>query len=239
MSVSDDPLLDRRTTLLALSGAALTLIAAAPARPAAAWSSTVTTSPIGAFVVGNPAAKVRLVEYFSYTCHVCADFAKAGSLPLKTGYVDRGLVLFEYRNLVRDPVDMTAALLARCGGPKAFAGNHQAIFAAFPTFIAKVQKATEAQQKRWFEGTTAERARKIAADTGLTALMRARGYTQAQIDAALDSEVAQAELTGMTNIGLNADRVEGTPSFFVNGRNAGVTAWPALKSKLDLAIKAA
>lgn len=231
----DDPLLDRRTAMFALSGAALTLVAATPAP---AWSSTVTTSPIGAFLVGNPAAKVRLVEYFSYTCHVCADFAKAGSLPLKTQYVDRGLVLFEYRNLVRDPVDMTAALLARCGAPKAFPGNHQAIFNAFPAVIAKIQKATDAQKTNWFEGTTGQRARKIAADTGLTALMRARGYTQAQIDAALDSEVAQAELTGMTNIGLNADRVEGTPSFFVNGRNAGVTAWPALKSKLDLALKA-
>ncbi len=237
MSAFDDPHLDRRTAMLALSGAALTLIAATPAKPAL-WSQTVTTTPIGAFLVGNPAAKVRVVEYFSYTCHVCADFAKAGSLPLKTGYVDRGLVLFEYRNLVRDPVDMTAALLARCGGPRAFAGNHQAIFNNFPALIAKIQNATEAQKTAWFEGTTGERARKIAAGTGLSALMRARGYTQAQLDAALDSEVAQAELTGMTNIALNADRVEGTPSFFVNGRNAGVTAWPALKSKLDLALKA-
>ncbi|OHD05439.1 thioredoxin domain-containing protein [Sphingopyxis sp. RIFCSPHIGHO2_12_FULL_65_19] len=232
----DDPLLDRRTAMLALSGASLSLIAAAPAKPAL-WSQTVSTSPIGAVLVGKPDAKVRLVEYFSYTCHVCADFAKAGSAPLKTGYIDRGLVLFEYRNLVRDPVDMTAALLARCGGARAFVGNHRAIFAAFPTFIARTQKATEAQKTGWFEGTTAERARKIAADTGLAALMRARGYTAAQIDAALDSEVAQAELTGMTNIGRAADRVEGTPSFFVNGRNAGVTAWPALKSKLDLALK--
>ena len=235
MSAFDDPLLDRRTAGLALSGAALTLLAATPAP---AWSSTVTTTPIGAFLVGNPAAKVRLVEYFSYTCHVCADFAKTGTAPLKTGYVDRGLILFEYRILVRDPVDMTAALLARCGGPQAFAGNHQAIFANFPALMAKIQKATDAQKTAWFEGTTGERARKIAAGTGLTALMRARGYTQAQIDAALDSEVAQAELTGMTNIGLNADRIQGTPSFFVNGRNAGVTDWPALKSKLDLALKA-
>src|SRR3546814_10169371 len=82
---------------------------------------------------------------------------------------------------------MTAALLARAGGAKAFVGTHQAIFAAFPAMIAKVQKATEAQKKSWFEGTTAERARKIAADTGLTALMRARGYTEAQRDAALGS----------------------------------------------------
>jgi protein-disulfide isomerase len=237
MSAFDDPLLDRRTAVLALSGAALTLLAATPVTPVT-WSSTVSSSSIGAFLVGNPDAKVRLVEYFSYTCHICADFAKAGSLPLKTQYVDRGLVLFEYRNLVRDPVDMTAALLARCGGEHAFARNHQAIFANFPALIAKLQKATDAQKKSWFEGTTGERARKIAADTGLTALMRARGYTVAQIDAALDSEVAQAELTGMTNIGLGADRVEGTPTFFINGRNAGVTAWPALKSKLDLALKA-
>lgn len=236
MSAFDDPLFDRRTAVLALSGAALTLLAATPAKPAA-WSSSVTTSPIGAFVAGNPAAKVRVVEYFSYTCHVCADFAKLGSAPLKTQYIDPGLILFEYRNLVRDPVDMTAALLARCGGPAAFARNHQAIFAAFPTWIAKVTKATDAQTTSWFEGTTGQRARKIAADTGLAALMRARGYSQAQLDAALDSEVAQAELTGMTNIGRGTDRIQGTPSFFVNGRNAEVTAWPALKSKLDLAIK--
>ncbi len=236
MSAFEDPLFDRRTAVLALSGAALTLLAATPAKPAL-WSSTVTTSSIGAHVAGNPAAKVRLVEYFSYTCHICADFAKLGSAPLKTQYIDRGLILFEYRNLVRDPVDMTAALLARCGGPAAFARNHQAIFAAFPTWIAKVTKATDAQKTSWFEGTTGQRARKIAADTGLAALMRGRGYSQAQLDAALDSEIAQAELTGMTNIGRGADRVQGTPSFFINGRNAEVTAWPALKSKLDQAIK--
>lgn len=238
MFASDDPLLDRRTALLGLSGAALTLIAAAPAQ-AAAWSRTVTTSPIGAYIVGNPAAKLRLVEYFSYTCNVCADFAKAASLPLKTGYIDRGVLLLEYRNLVRDPVDMVAALLARAGGASAFAGNHQAIFAAFPTFIAKVQKATEAQKKAWFEGTTVERARRIAADTGLAALMRARGYSAVQLDAALGSEVAQAELTGMTNIGHGADRVTGTPSFFLNGRRVDATAWPALKSRLDAALKPA
>jgi protein-disulfide isomerase len=237
MSVFDDPLLDRRAAVFALSGAALTLLAAAPAK-ARAWSQTVTTSPIGSYVVGNPAAKVRLVEYFSYTCSHCADFAKASSLPLKTQYIDRGLVLFEYRNLVRDPVDMAAALLARCGGAKAFAGNHQAIFAAFTAFMAKVTQATDAQKASWFEGSTGERARKIAADTGLTALIRARGYTQAQIDAALDSEIAQAELSGMTNIAVSADRVGGTPTFFINGRNAEVAAWLPLKSKLDLALKA-
>ena len=209
---------------------------AAPAKPR--WSATVTTSGIGAYSVGNPAAKVKLVEYFSYTCHVCGDFAKAAGTPLKTQYIDTGLVLFEYRNLVRDPIDMTAALLARCGGPKAFAGNHAAIFAGQAALLGKVTKATVAQKTSWFEGTTGERGRKIAADTGLTALMTARGYTIAQQKLCLDSEVAQAELTGMTNIARNADRVHGTPAFFINGREAGVTDWPSVKTKLDAALKA-
>lgn len=222
----------RRTALAALPAAALALLGAA--RP---WSSAVTTSSIGAIVVGNPAAKVRLVEYFSYTCHVCADFAKAGALPLKTHYIDTGLVVFEYRNLVRDPVDMTAALLARCGGPQDFAANHAAIFAAYPVWFAKVQKATDTQMTQWYDGSTGQRARRIAADTGLGALMLRRGYTQAQLDACFDSGVAQAELTGMTNIARNADRVRGTPAFFINGRNAGVVAWSDLKTRLDLAIK--
>lgn len=231
----------RRLALGALGSAALLLFtAAAPAQQAAAprWSATVSESSIGAYSIGNPQAKVKLVEYFSYTCHVCGDFAKAGTAPLKAQYIDKGLVLFEYRNLVRDPIDMTAALLARCGGSKAFAGNHQAIFAAQPALLDKVTKATDKQKASWFEGTTADRARKIAADTGLTALMTARGYSAAQQTACLNNEVAQAELTGMTNIGRNADRVAGTPAFFINGRNAEATAWPALKSKLDLALKA-
>jgi len=209
---------------------------AAPAKPR--WSATITTSGIGAYSVGNPAAKVKLVEYFSYTCHICGDFAKAGSVPLKAQYIDTGLVLFEYRNLVRDPIDMTAALLARCGGAKAFAGNHAAIFAGQPALLDKITKASDAQKTAWFEGTTGQRARKIAADTGLAALMTARGYTAAQQGVCLDDGVAQAELTGMTNIARNADRVQGTPAFFINGREAGVTAWPALKTKLDAALKA-
>lgn len=227
----------RRIAVAALAGSALALFVAATPAKLARWSTNVSISSIGAHVVGNPNAKVKLVEYFSYTCSHCADFSKAGSVPLKTQYIDKGLVLFEYRNLVRDPVDMTAALLARCGTVGAFAGNHDAIFAAQPVWLDKVVKATEAQRKSWFQGDTGARARKIAADTGLTALMQKRGYTLAQVNACLDSEVAQAELTGMTNIGLSADHIRGTPTFFINGRDAQVTVWPALKTKLDAALK--
>src|SRR3546814_5533810 len=102
--------------LLPLSSIPLLTAAAPPA--ATAWSATIGESGIGAYSVGNPQAKVKLVEYFSYTCSHCAEFAKEAGVPLKAQYIDKGSVLFEYRNLIRDPVDMTAAMLARCGGAK-------------------------------------------------------------------------------------------------------------------------
>src|SRR3546814_10610065 len=52
-------------TLLPLFALSL-LTAAAP--PAAPWSATIGESGIGAYRVGNPQAKVKLVQYFSYTC---------------------------------------------------------------------------------------------------------------------------------------------------------------------------
>lgn len=231
----------RRLAVGALSAAALALLTGwTPAKTTAApaaWSATVTVSPIGAHIVGDPAAKVRLVEYFSYTCSHCGHFAQAATAPLKAQYIDKGLVAVEYRNLIRDPFDLTAALLARCGTAKAFPGNHQAIFAAQSGWMDKIEKATEAQLARWSEGGIGERTRRIAADTGLKALMEGRGYDAARIDACLDSEVARAEVIGMTNIARSTDKVRGTPSFFINGADTGVHDWPSLKTRLDLAIK--
>jgi hypothetical protein len=64
--------------------------AAAQAAPAKDWSQTVTLTKEGAHVIGNPAAKTRLVEYVSYTCPHCAHFVAEGTAPLKAGWVSRG-----------------------------------------------------------------------------------------------------------------------------------------------------
>src|SRR3546814_3681804 len=83
------------------------------------------------------------------------------------------LVLVEYRNLVRDPVDMTAAMLARCGGAKAFAANHQAIFAAQPIWLGKAAKMSKEQQAAWYQGSLADRTRRSEENTSeLQSLMR-------------------------------------------------------------------
>lgn len=223
----------RRAAIALFSGAAMLMLTAA-----APWSSTVSRNSIGAHVIGNPAAKVTLVEYFSYTCGACGRFATTSDAPLTSDYVNKSLVQVEYRNMVRDPLDMIAALLARCGRASAFHGNHQAIFEAQPHWIGKVQGASEAQQKSWYDGPVDQRAKRIATDSGLFALMQTRGYSEAQLDACLTSESATSAVIGMTNIGQNTDHVRGTPSFFINGKQVvNSVEWSAVKSALDLALK--
>src|SRR4051812_27451591 len=102
----------------------LGLVALVPVTALAAkavdWTSRVTVSPIGGHVMGNPAAPTKVVEYISYTCSHCAHFVNEGAPKLKEGWVKTGKATVEVRNAVRDRYDMTAALLARCGGPARF-----------------------------------------------------------------------------------------------------------------------
>ena len=58
--------------------------------------------------MGNPNAKVKLVEFGSLTCPHCAEFEEEGGKALIENYVKTGQVSWEFRNFVRDPFDITA-----------------------------------------------------------------------------------------------------------------------------------
>src|SRR5687767_11435749 len=72
--------------------------AAAAAPKNGDWSTMVTKTPEGGFVMGNPNAKVKLVEYGSLTCDHCAAFEEQGGKALVDDYVKKGLVSWEFRN---------------------------------------------------------------------------------------------------------------------------------------------
>src|SRR5690554_2780554 len=84
------------------------------------WSTTVTQTEEGGYVMGNPDAPIKLVEYMSITCSHCATFGEEAFNSIRDDYVESGRVSFEIRNFVRDPLDLTAAMLSRCGGEGPF-----------------------------------------------------------------------------------------------------------------------
>lgn len=194
--------------------ASLALIGAAPAAPN--WATTVMQGANGAYVMGNPKAKVRLVEYASYTCGHCAHFSEEASVPLKRDYVARGNVSFEFRNAVRDQFDMTAALLARCGGAGRFFGNTDAIMASQPQWLGKAQAFLDANNARLAKLPPSEGFKAIMRGVGLDAVMKTRGFTVAQLDACLVNKPNQDRVVALTRQAWQVDKILGTPAFKIN-----------------------
>lgn len=215
-----------RILLVALAGL---LLSPAHAAPAQDWTRTITRTPEGAHVLGNPAAKHRLIEYVSYTCPHCAHFVAEGSAPIKSGWVANGTLAVEVRNLIRDRFDLTAALLARCGGADHFFGNHEALFAHQETWF---DKARGFQSALPANAPQAAVMTEIADKTGLTALMQKRGVTPAQSHACLANAGALDQVLAMTKRGLEQDGVQGTPSFIVNGKLTPAHDWAGLRPLL-------
>lgn len=211
--------------------------AATQAAPAKNWAQTVTLTKEGAHVIGNPAAKTRLVEYVSYTCPHCAHFVAEGTAPLKAGWVSKGTVAVEIRNLVRDRYDFTAALLARCGGPAKFPGNHEALFAAQNDWIAKAQAYEGQPSTLPDDAKPAAVMTEIADKTGMLALMAKRGVTPAQSRACIASQPAFNAVMAMTKRAVDQDHVTGTPGFLIDGKLTNAHDWTSLKPLLPAPVK--
>ena len=217
-----------RLLILALLAIPTGLLAA----PAANWTARVALSPIGGHVMGNPAAPTKLVEYVSYTCSHCAHFVGEASAPLKADYVKGGKVSVEVRNAVRDKYDLTAALLARCGGPKRFFGNHEALFANQDAWMDQLQAYDRGAAK---PSDQVAALRDIGRNTGLYTLMAKRGFTPAQLDACIANPAAMKQILAMTDEAWNKVKISGTPGFTVNGALVAGASWDSLRDALPAA----
>ncbi len=218
--------------LAAIAAAALLSTGATkPVRPA--WTATVIQAPGGSHVLGNPKAPVKLVEYASYTCSHCAHFEIDSAAALRSTYIAKGKVSFELRHLLRDPVDVTAALLTNCGPPARFFQNHAAFMRSQDRWIAVMGTASEAQQKRWSAGTMPQRLRAIASDFGFYAIMQQRGYNRAAVNRCLGDEATAQKIAQQTKLGGELG-IDATPSFMIDGLLlTGTHDWPTLNAQLQ------
>jgi protein-disulfide isomerase len=221
-----------RASLLAAllaAGALAAPASAAPAAKAAApdWSRTVAMTPEGGFRMGNPAAKVKVVEYGSLTCPHCADFSAAAKAPLAAA-VRSGKVSFEFRNYVLNGIDVTATLLARCAGPANFFRLTESLYATQAQWVGKISGIPQAQKDQLKALPAGERLGKLADIGGLTRLAAQAGVAPQKGKACLADEAALDRL-GKMGEAAAALGVEGTPTFFINGRMVHAHDWAELE----------
>lgn len=216
--------------LILRAGAPVAALALVAATHAVDWTKRVTQTPQGAFVLGNPAAKTRLVEYVSYTCSHCAHFTNEASAPLRSRYVANGSTAVEVRHAVRDPIDLAATLLARCTGPTRFFTAHDKLFATQEQWFGAGVGYAQANQDALEKASGPDRVKMLAKASGLGAVV---GLSDAQVNTCLADSAQQKPVMAMTQEAWQTRSIPGTPHFLLNGADVpDATSWASLEPRL-------
>lgn len=217
----------RRSVLLAALVLAAPPVAAAP-RP---WTAVATPAANGSFLIGNPKARVRLVEYLSYTCPHCAHF-QADAATTLSAMVRSGSTSIELRNQVHDIVDLAAVALARCAGPAAFPAVHEAFLRQQPKWAEQASSWLEGNRGRIAAWPQLAQLKALAEGAGLTEIARQAGAPAAAVDACFATD---AQVTRALAVSNATSKVNGTPAFEINGRLVQHAGWKELEPQLRAA----
>jgi len=167
--------------------------------------------------LGNPKAKVTLIEYAAFTCPHCAAFNELVFPLLKKNYIDTGKVRYVFRLFARGPQDGLAEKLARCAPPARYFTIADAIFRS---------------QEKWdYEfGVQDGRAQ-------LVKLGQELGLKADQINACMDSPAENNRINATGQEAVSRYGLTGTPTFVINGKalESGGLPYDELVKKLDQA----
>ena len=190
------------------------LIAAAAALAAGAALAAPAPAPDD-MSLGNPKAKIEIIEYASLSCPHCGHFNDAVFPALKAKYIDTGKVRYTLKEMLTEPANVAAAgfLLARCAGPDKYF-----------TVVDQVFRS----QPRWTQGNV----KPILAEIGA-----ANGVDATHFDACLQNKAEVDAVVGRAQRAAEQDGVNSTPTLFINGKK--IDTVPLTPAELDATIAAA
>jgi protein-disulfide isomerase len=147
--------------------------------------------------LGDPKAKVTVIEYASVGCPVCARWQSEVYPAFKTKYIDTGKVHYVFREmLVGNGAEVAVAsggfLLGRCAGKDKYFAVNDAVFASQPGVFEAPRET-------------------------LLSIARSMGMTEDQFNKCVSNEPALLALN--KRVETNAKQgVNSTPTFVVNGK---------------------
>lgn len=213
-------------------------IAAVPPPAGKQWTDIVSETADGGYVMGNPNAPVKLVEYASFSCPHCKHFAETGVDPLKEKYVSTGKVSWEFRSFLIHSMDAPLTLLMRCRGPEPFFALTEQLYAAQDDMMKKYLAIPAAEQQRVGGLPPIENFKAQAEEGGLYGFFGARGLPKAQADACLSNQKVIDQLNAWTQK-YSEDGINSTPTFVINGTtwqpDTTADLWPQLDQALTRA----
>jgi protein-disulfide isomerase len=212
---------------------------AVPARAATTnWVETFAATPEGGFRRGNPAARVKLVEYGSLTCTHCREFHGEAMRGLLGTYVASGKVSYEYRSFVLNGPDMGAALVARCSGnAKSFFSALNSFYPDQPQWTQPFTTLSDDDSKRLAALPPDRRIAALAVTGKLDSYAATLGMSRARFDTCVGDKAQADRLVEIRRVAVETYKVTGTPGFILNGQYLeDVFGWAALEPKLQAAL---
>ena len=171
-------------------------------------------------MLGSADAKVLIIEFGDYQCPSCRMFWHDVEPRLKKEYIDTGkakLVFRDFPIVQIHPEALLASMAVDCAGEQnKYWEYHDKVFREQYNKGDDLVRFKAADLKKW------------AKDTKLD---------QAKFDQCLDSEKYKSEVLKDKADG-DAVSVQGTPTFFINGRViGGAQPYPAFKTLIDELLK--
>lgn len=202
------------------------------------WTQVMSETADGGYLMGNPNAPVKLVEYASFTCPHCAEFSEQGVPTLKDKYVKSGQVSWEFRPFLLFPTDPGIAMLVRCQGVGPFSRLSEQLYAEQKNWVKGFQGVSDAEMQRIQSLPPLQRVTALTKAGGVDQFFRQRGMPEQKINACLADQAGLDRVAAITQKATaDLPNFPGTPAFTINGELAPDTAsWMALEPKLKEAI---
>ena len=181
------------------SAASLGALGLALALTMASGAAAVPVSEPGDMALGSPRAPVTVIEYASVGCPHCAAWNNQIFPSIRADYIATGKARLVVREMLFGDRAIAAAgfMLARCAGPAKY----------FPVIDAIYHR----QDSMWQDGARPDLIlRDIARTKG--------GMTDAAFDACMANKQAMAEVNARGQRHETVDKIDETPTFFLNGQ---------------------
>ncbi len=175
------------------------------------------TRAVPDMVMGDPNAPVTVIEYAMFTCPHCADFNKEVMPKIKANYIDTGKVRWVFREVYFNKPSLWAAMIARCAPADRYFG------------IADVLFSTQASWELTDEQQLLQK---------LYSVGRQAGMSDKQMDACMQDRGFAEALVAEYQKHAQADGIDATPTFIINGTKESNMTYEDFAAKLDAALGA-
>ena len=198
------------------------------------WTDVVNVSDYDGYVLGNPDAPIKVIEYASLTCPACAAFAANGAEPLKNEYVSSGRVSYELRNQIHGPHDLALATMVRCGAKESFHPLSDQVWLNLQAVLGPIFENQEAVQQS-LTLPEDQRLVRLAEIGGFYDFFAARGLSADQARQCLADPEAYKTIAENSETQSRELDVTGTPTFFINGAKVDANSWAQIEPMLQRA----